>query len=127
MGNSGTDRVPETSLWLPTCKVIALLLARSVRPGGLSASDTSRAGTRLHRLNGSIGAGQAPGQRLCRPPGLSPRLTEGSTCALCCLESGLSTGDSLPSDTSLARVRSQRTDLVSLFATAESSPSGLTH
>src|SRR3954452_15129774 len=74
MGNSGTDRVPETSLWLPTCKVIALLLARSVLPGGLSASDTSRAGTRLHRLNGSIGAGQGPGQRLCRPPASHPAL-----------------------------------------------------
>jgi hypothetical protein len=41
----GPDPVPEPSLWLLACTVIARLLARSARPGGPSASDTSTSGT----------------------------------------------------------------------------------
>src|SRR5215212_8171163 len=33
MASRGPDRVPRPPLWLPACKVIALRLARSARPG----------------------------------------------------------------------------------------------
>src|SRR4051794_22865156 len=68
MASRGPDRLPGPPLWLPACKMIVLRLARSARHGGLSASNTSTSGTRLHRLHRSVGAGQSPGQRLCRPP-----------------------------------------------------------
>src|SRR3954469_3250882 len=45
MTSRSPDRVPGPPLWLPACKVIALRLARSARPGGPSASDTSTSGT----------------------------------------------------------------------------------
>src|SRR3954447_18039137 len=44
----------------PACKVIALPLARSARPSGLSASDISTSVARRHRLSSRIRAGQAP-------------------------------------------------------------------
>ena len=61
MASRGPDRVPRPPVWLPACKVIALRLARSARPGRPSASDTSTWGTRLHRLHAGIGAGQRRG------------------------------------------------------------------
>jgi len=61
MASRGPDRVPGPPVWLPACKVIALRLARSARPGGSSASDSSTSGSRLHRLHGGIDAGQSPG------------------------------------------------------------------
>src|SRR4051812_10931561 len=45
MASRGPDRVPGPPLWLPACKVVALLFARSARPGGHSASDIGISGT----------------------------------------------------------------------------------
>src|SRR3954465_3038449 len=59
MASRDPDPVPEPALWRPAWKGIALGLARSARPSGPSASDTSTSGTRLHRLHGGIGAGQS--------------------------------------------------------------------
>src|SRR5215213_5148117 len=67
MASRGPDRVPGPPVWLPACKVIALRLARSARPRGPSASDTSTSGTRLHRLHGGIGAVQSPGYDFADP------------------------------------------------------------